>query len=54
MTKTEALALIDEHKNKLTNPVEMLHWVWLRVTILKISDEAWVMASGEAATSLSN
>lgn len=41
MTKTEALRLIDEHKNKLVNPVEMLTWTWLRVFILCISDDDW-------------
>lgn len=41
MTKDEALKLIDDHKNKMINPVEMLKWTWLRVTILNISDEAW-------------
>lgn len=41
MNKEEALALIDAHKNSLINPVEMLHWTWLRVTILKIPDEVW-------------
>jgi hypothetical protein len=41
MTKNEALALIDNHKNRLTDPVEMLHWTWLRVIILKISYVEW-------------
>jgi hypothetical protein len=41
MTKQEALQLIDDHKNKLVNPVTMLHWAWLRVIILQIPDEAW-------------
>lgn len=41
MTKDEALKLIDDHKNKLINPVEMLAWVWLRVLILSITDEEW-------------
>ena len=41
MTKTEALQLIDAHKNKMVNPVEMLHWTWLRVIILKIPDADW-------------
>lgn len=39
MEKTEALKLIDDHKNKLVNPVEMLNWVYLRVIILEIPDE---------------
>jgi hypothetical protein len=41
MTKDDALKLIDDHKNKLINPVEMLHWTWLRVIILMIEDDEW-------------
>ena len=41
MTKQQALNLIDNHKNALVNPVEMLHWTWLRVIVLKIPDEDW-------------
>lgn len=41
MTKEEALQLIDDHKNKLINPVEMLSWVHLRVVILNISEDEW-------------
>lgn len=41
MRKDEALKMIDSHKNKLVNPVEMLQWVWLRLIILKIPDEQW-------------
>ena len=41
MTKDEALKLIDDHKNKLINPVEMLHWTHLRVIILQIPDNDW-------------
>lgn len=41
MTKTEAVALIDAHKNKLINPVEMLDWTWLRVIINQIPDDQW-------------
>lgn len=53
MTKTEALQLIDDHKNKLVNPVEMLHWAWLRVIILKIPIDAWDKAAGKAEETLS-
>lgn len=53
MTKEEALNLIDNHKNKLINPVEMLQWTWLRVIILKMSDEAWEAAVGGATETLS-
>ena len=41
MTKEEALNLIDNHKNKLVNPVEMLGWTWLRVLVLSITNEEW-------------
>ena len=41
MTKEQALELIDEHKKKMKDPVEMLHWTHLRVIILNIPDEAW-------------
>jgi hypothetical protein len=41
MTKEQAIALIDKHKNGLVNPVEMLQWTWLRVIISATSDEAW-------------
>jgi hypothetical protein len=41
MTKQEALDLIDAHKNKLVDPIEMLSWTWLRVVILNIPDDVW-------------
>lgn len=41
MTKKEALELIDAHKNKLIHPVELLHWTWLRVVVLHLTEEAW-------------
>jgi hypothetical protein len=41
MTKTEALNMIDAHKDKLVDPVQMLHWTWLRVIINQISDDDW-------------
>lgn len=53
MTKSEALKLIDDHKNALLNPVEMLHWTALRVIILKINDAAWEAALGEATELMS-
>ena len=34
MTKADAIKLIDDHKNKLVDPVALLHWTWLRVIIL--------------------
>jgi hypothetical protein len=53
MTKEQAIAFIDEQKNKLVNPVEMLHWTWLRVIILKMDDDAWNTALIEAHKVLS-
>jgi hypothetical protein len=41
MSKEEALCLIDEHKNKLINPIDMLNWTYLRVIILQIPDNHW-------------
>lgn len=41
MRKDEALKLIDDHKNKLIHPGEMLHWTWLRVIILQIPEAEW-------------
>lgn len=48
MRKNEALELIDDHKNKLINPVEMLRWTWLRVIILSTTDEEWDVLVGRA------
>lgn len=53
MTKEEAIALIDKHKNALINPVEMLHWTWLRVIINNMTDEAWEAAVLKATEVLS-
>ncbi len=53
MTKLEALNLIDRHKNKLINPVDMLHWTWLRVIILQIPDDQWDHFVGQATEVLS-
>jgi hypothetical protein len=39
MDKQKILEMIDDHKNKLIDPVEMLNWVWLRVFINQIPDE---------------
>ena len=41
MTKYLALKVIDEHKNKLIDPIEMLNWVHLRVIIAQIKEEDW-------------
>lgn len=48
MTRSEAINLIDAHKNELLNPVEMLQWTWLRVIILKLPDDVWEQALAEA------
>lgn len=52
MTKEEAIALIDAHKDKLVHPREMLDWVWLRVIILHMTEEAWSEALGKAEETL--
>ena len=41
MTKQEALSIIDNHKNKLTTPVDLLWWTWFRGIIRQIPEEDW-------------
>ena len=41
MDREIAIKLIDEHKNGLLNPVEMLDWTWLRIIINCLDQEAW-------------
>lgn len=41
MTKTHVLEMIDNHKNSLIDPVEMLDWTWLRLIVLNIQDHVW-------------
>jgi hypothetical protein len=53
MRKDEAIALIDMAKQNLINPVDMLHWTWLRVIILQIPDEDWDKYVGKATEVLS-
>lgn len=53
MTKTEALKMLDEHKNKLIDPHDMLYWTWLRVIILQIPDKDWETYVGAATEMLS-
>lgn len=48
MTKDEALAMIDTVTKQLINPVDLLHWVTLRVIILSIDDTEWQAATGRA------
>lgn len=52
MTKEEALKLIDDHKNSLLSPVEMLNWTWLRVIVLCIPDKDWEIYTGKATEKL--
>jgi hypothetical protein len=53
MTRQDAIKMIDAHKNKLINPVEMLNWTWLRVIILKLDDKEWERALTETVKALS-
>lgn len=53
MKRAEAIALIDKHKNALINPVEMLHWTWLRVIINSLTEGEWETAVEKAAETLS-
>ncbi len=48
MTKIQALKIIDDHKNKMTDPLEMLDWTWLRVIIKEIPEDQWDKATGMA------
>lgn len=41
MNQEEAIKLIDDYKNKLINPVEILYWTWLRVILNSISPDEW-------------
>jgi hypothetical protein len=53
MTKTEALQMIDNHKNKLVHPAELLRWTWLRVILLKIPEDEWEKYVEDAVVTLS-
>jgi hypothetical protein len=53
MTKTEAIQMIDEHKNNLAHPMELLRWTWLRVIILRIPENEWERYLDEAVVVLS-
>lgn len=41
MTQKEYIELIDNHKNKLIDPVEMLYWTRLRVILNSIAPDEW-------------
>lgn len=53
MNKADALQLIDDHKNKLIDPVNLLHWAWMRVIIKEIPDNQWEAALEKALDTLS-
>jgi len=53
MTKANALEIIDNHKNKLIDPVQMLHFTWLRVIILQIPEHEWERYLKEACITMS-
>jgi len=53
MRKDEALKLIDDHKNGLKSPVQMLHWTWLRVIVAQIADDEWETLVSKATFVLS-
>jgi hypothetical protein len=48
MTRECALELIDNHKNTLTDPIELLHWTWLRTIVFHVSKEHWEEALADA------
>lgn len=53
MTKEEVIHIIDEHKNQLVHPVEMLHWTWIRVIINQIPEKDWQVYVNRATMVLS-
>ena len=44
MNKIDALQLIDYHKNRLTNTVELFNWMCFREIILNLTDDEWNIA----------
>jgi len=44
MTKEEALELIDNYKNGLIDPADLLHWTWLRVIVAQLTKDEWERA----------
>lgn len=54
MTKSRAIELIDNHKNQLIDPREMLDWSWLRVILNQIPDDEWDKATTSAIVILSS
>ena len=53
MTQNEALDLVDDHKNHILHPIEILKWTWLRVIILNIDPTSWDVAQTKAQEILS-
>lgn len=53
MTQSDFLKLIDDSKNTLINPVDMLHWTWLRVIILSIAPDEWEELISRATETMS-
>jgi hypothetical protein len=54
MTKSDALALIDAHKNVLIDPTTMLNWTWLRIIVSNITHEEWEQLLVRAYPTLSS
>jgi hypothetical protein len=54
MNKQQALKLIDDHKNAMIDPLEMLQWAWLRVIIFQIPEKEWEAYLEKATEVLSN
>lgn len=54
MTRVQAIELVDNHKNALLHPTDILSWTWLRVILLNITDEQWDAALEKAVVTLSN
>ena len=48
MNQEQAVKLIDDHKNKLVDPVAMLQWVALRVIVNNVDKDAWAAAADRA------
>lgn len=53
MTRDEAVAMIDEHKNKMIDPIQLLNWTWIRVIINNVSDDEWDRATERAVEIMS-
>lgn len=52
MYKEDAIELIDLHKNRLTDPMAMVYWTWLRVILMHLDEQAWDKALEEAKKTL--